>query len=77
MATTSPSSAQAAAQEQPLKRPLGVPYFDQDTGQICEERTATVEETEVGWLGDSDDRGQFWYPSMKASYLVLKWISTL
>ena len=30
------------------QRPLGVPYFDRESGQICEERTATVEEMEVG-----------------------------
>jgi len=44
-AATPPSSAQASAQ-QPPQRPLGVPYLDQDSGQICEERTATVEEME-------------------------------
>ena len=35
---------QVAAQQQ--QRPLGLPYFDPDSGQICEEGTATVEETE-------------------------------
>ena len=37
-----------AASQQTPQRPLGVPYFDRDSGQICEERTATVEEMEVG-----------------------------
>ena len=38
----------AASQQTPPQRPLGVPYFDRESGQICEERTATVEEMEVG-----------------------------
>ena len=46
----STATAQAASQQQPSRqqqRPLGVPYLDKNSGQICEEKTVTVEEMEV------------------------------
>ena len=44
--SAAPSSAQVVQEQQGPRRPLGVPYLDPDSGQICEERTASVEETE-------------------------------
>ena len=44
--SAAPSSAQLTQESQGPRRPLGVPYLDPDSGQLCEERTASVEETE-------------------------------
>ena len=41
------SSATAQAASDQPQRPLGVPYLDENSGQICEEKRVTVEEMEV------------------------------